>query len=518
MSDHVLPAAPDASGTAVDGPPRAVRDDPGLGRQVRSGALWSSLSTVVLKLSGLVVGILAARLLSPADFGIFAVALTVHAIVINVSDLGVSAYLVRHDGDIDEAAPTVTTIALVTSAVLAAVMMSAAPVIARELGAVEAADAVRALSITVVLAGVSAVPNAILIREFRQDKRFAAESASFVTSTAVLIPLALAGFGAMALAWSRVAGHVVSTTLFIVLSRRFYAPRVNMRQLALLVAFGLPLVGNTLLGFAISNLDYVVVGRMLGAEALGAYYLAYNLASWPFMLLSPVLAGVALAAFARLRASPERLASAITGSLSVALAVAMPLSAVLVFLPVPLIESVYGSKWAATAGPLMVIALYGALRVPVDVLSNAAIALGRTRQLLACQLAYCVALAPLMVVLVSLQGVVGAALAHLLAIGVVLLPCSVWVVARGQALRPTALLIAASRPTLAAGVAGAAAWFSSLGVGGSWAGLLLGLTAGGTVYLLLMRTWWTSLRRTYTQLVGEGSPELMTPAEPRETS
>ena len=77
-------------------------------------------------------GVVVARLLAPSDFGVFAVALVVHSIVVNVSELGVSAALIRDDEDEARAgAPTVATIAIVTSLVLGALMALTAPLLSR---------------------------------------------------------------------------------------------------------------------------------------------------------------------------------------------------------------------------------------------------------------------------------------------------------------------------------------------------------------------------------------------------
>ena len=65
---------------------------------------------------GFLIGMIVARLLSPHDFGVYAVALVVHASIINVSELGASTALVcDDDGEVGRTAPTVTTIALLSS-------------------------------------------------------------------------------------------------------------------------------------------------------------------------------------------------------------------------------------------------------------------------------------------------------------------------------------------------------------------------------------------------------------------
>ena len=112
---------------------------PSLGRLIGRGAAWSGLNAVVLRLGSFVMGIVVARILDPTDFGIFAVALTVYGIVVNLSELGVSAALIREPKDVDELAPTVFTIALGSSSLLGLAMFVTAPMLAEMLGSAAAA-------------------------------------------------------------------------------------------------------------------------------------------------------------------------------------------------------------------------------------------------------------------------------------------------------------------------------------------------------------------------------------------
>ena len=71
------------------------------------------------------------------------------------------------------------------------------------------------MSLTLPLAGITAVPSAILRRDFRMDRMFFADMGNVVVGGGVAIVLALNGWGAFALAWSWVAGQVVTTAMLL---------------------------------------------------------------------------------------------------------------------------------------------------------------------------------------------------------------------------------------------------------------------------------------------------------------
>jgi PST family polysaccharide transporter len=468
---------------------RSGEGDASLAGQMGKAAAWSSLGSIAVRLGSFSVGIVAARLIAPDQFGVFAVALTVHAIIVNVSDLGVSAYIVRHNGDLAAVGPTVTTIAMASAALLALAMALAAPWISAELGSAAATGPVRVLSLTVLLAGVSSVPGAVLTREFQQDKRFLASLANFLVSTAILLALALSGGGALALAWSRVAGQVASVLVLIKTSPVRFWPGFDRSVVASVATFGLPLVGSSFLGFLIGNVDYIVIGRLLGAEPLGFYYLAYNAGSWPYVIMAPIVASVAVAAFSRVRSDRARFAERMRTSMAALLVVALPASALIIALAQPLVEAIYGSRWASAAAALAFTAAYGAMRVPADLLSNVAIAEGRTRAMLVCQIAYLLALAPLTVVGVEAWGIVGAGAAHVLAIALVLLPGFMLMLAPSTGFGMRDLVASGARPLLAATAAGLVAYLLAQQVDGAWGALLVGGLGGAAVYVALIAAW-----------------------------
>ena len=96
----------------------AVTADDALGRQIGRGLGWSFLNNAIGRLGSFLSGIVIARILVPEEFGVYAVALVVLNVMLSMNELGVSLAVVRRPGSVAPIAPTVTTVALVSSAVL----------------------------------------------------------------------------------------------------------------------------------------------------------------------------------------------------------------------------------------------------------------------------------------------------------------------------------------------------------------------------------------------------------------
>jgi PST family polysaccharide transporter len=439
---------------------------------------------LLLRLANVGVTAVVAHILSPHDFGVFAVALIAYSIVYCIAGLGVSSILIRADLDIDALAPTVTSVSILSSAIIAGAMVAFAEPIGAALGSAAAAGPIRVMGIVVVLMGVFAVPNAQMVRDFKQDKIFLANAISFLPSTAVLILLAQSGSGAMAFAWSQVAGQVAVIAVLMAVAPRRYRPGFARSALSVILKFGIPLAGANCVNYLLLNVDYVFVGRLLGAADLGVYVLAFTLASAPSSLLGGVINSVSMPAFSRVKHDPDQLKSALAGALRAVSLIIMPMCAMMVALARPLVLTVYGEKWAASANVLEILAIYGVVFVVCLLFANILTSFGRTKFLLVLQLVWIGALVPAMALGVHKDGIIGAAYAHVAVIVPIVLPCYLLALKRVTGVRFTALGRAAAPALLASSAAALAARGVASQLNSPLAQLIGGLAVGGLVYLV----------------------------------
>ena len=349
--------------TSTSDPPRSSVSDRepagsnsrSLSASVRRGALWVVASNVLLRLANVAITAVVAHILSPHDFGVFAVALTAYAIVSSIGELGVSACLIRADLDIDRLAPTVATVSILSSAIFAGAMAVFAEPIAAVLGSAAAVGPIRILSIAVLFIGVFAVPNSQMVRDFKQDKIFLANAIGFVPSTVLLIVLAKSGGGATAFAWSMVVRQFVVGLVLIIAAPRYYRPGLARSALSVIFRFGIPLAGANFVNYILLNVDYAFVGHLLGAAALGVYMLAFTVASWPYGVLGAVINSVSMPAFSRVKHDPVLLENAMAAGVRAVSLVAMPMCGMTVALARPIVLTLYGARWAAAANVLIIL-------------------------------------------------------------------------------------------------------------------------------------------------------------------
>jgi O-antigen/teichoic acid export membrane protein len=423
-----------------------------LGKRARKGMQWSLLNSFSLRFLTLLAGLAIARLVTPAEFGTFAAGLLVLTVLLSMNELGVSIVVVRWQGRVERILPTATTCAVGTSALWSLLAFAGAPQIASLLGAPDAEPVIRVLAFGVLFDGLSSIPNALLMRGFHQRLRTMADLSGFVLGTGVGIWLAATGWGALGLAYGAVVTNAVTTAVIWWRGPARPRPGWTTAHARELVKAGLPLAGTSLVLLTIINVDYVVVSRVLGVTALGFYVLAFNVASWPWTLLSKSIRRVALPGFAHLVGDRERLEETFARGLTLVAGTALLGGVLLAALAGPVVQVLYGDRWLPAIEALRWLALLGALRIVLDLCYDLLVAVDRARPLLKVQLVWLVALIVALPVGAHMNGIAGVGMAHVLVAAVIVLPLNVALVrSAGVRLR---VLARAMAPVVAAGAAG----------------------------------------------------------------
>jgi lipopolysaccharide exporter len=288
----------------------------------------------------------------------------------------------------------------------------------------------------------------------------------------------------MAFAWSRVAGQLISGCIVLASARRYYRPGFAWSALSLLFRFGFPLAVAGIVNSILLNLDYALVGHLLGAVSLGFYVLAFNAASWPASLLFNMISNVSIPAFSRVKHDGDLLKDSIMSAVRAISLVIMPISALIVAFARPIILILYGTKWAASADVLSVLSIYGAISIMCVLFANIIASLGRARFLLAIQVFWLTALVPAMALGVRLYGIMGAATAHIAVIGPLVLPSYLLALKRTAGVR----FITLAEAMMPALVVALAAALGARAVGSHFTSpltqLVVGLAVGGLIYLV----------------------------------
>jgi O-antigen/teichoic acid export membrane protein len=330
----------------------------GLARTTLTGFFWTFLGTGAQAVLQLLVLVVLARLLTPEDFGLVSAAMVVVGFSQIFSQLGVGPAVVQLRGLEPRHVRTGFTLSLLFGTLMTVLVWSLSDPIAGFFRIAGLASINRAMALVFLLQGAGVVAESLLQRELRFRHLACVEVAAFgLGFAAVGIGMAVAGYGVWSLAGAHLSQNAIRTAGLLIAQRHPMALRVDRGAARDLLWFGggftAARIGNY---FGVQG-DNLVVGRWLGAEALGVYGRAYQLMASPAMFLGQILDRVLFPAMAKVQDRAEGLHTAYRRSVALIAILILPGSLVLCLLGPEVVHVLLGPGWDAAVTPFRIFAL-----------------------------------------------------------------------------------------------------------------------------------------------------------------
>lgn len=329
-----------------------------IGTRTARGMLWAFGSYIGGRFLILLATAVLARLLTPADFGLVALALTFIALLEGISNLGLGqALIIQDESELDEHAETAFVWSIAFGFVAAALIAALSPLIASFFDEPELVGIVSVLGGNLFLRSLGITHYSLAQRGLDFRARTIAELTEAIVRGVVGIGLALAGLGV----WSLVLGYLVGTVALDIAIWALvpWRPtlRARRRHLPRLLRFGGTLSAVDVTAAVGNNIDYLFVGRALGATQVGLYSIAFAVPRLTVVNISGVAEKVLFPALAI--HDREQLGRAYLITIRYLWMLALPVCVLLALLAEPLILAIFGDQWADAAAPMRVLAIYG---------------------------------------------------------------------------------------------------------------------------------------------------------------
>ena len=318
-------------------------------------AQWRFTGSAFASISQLVVGVLLARLLTPADFGVMALAWVVLGLARYLGDLGIGGAVVQRAALTERHVRTAFTFSGLLGVGAATILAAAAPLGAAALRNPQVTSVLRLLAIGVGVQGAAVVSAALLRRQLDFRRQSFIDIGSYLLGHGgVAVGLALLGYGVWSLAWGSLAQTVVASAAQLAVVRHAMRPLLGRRELADLLHFGLGSAAIAGVNYVALNADNFVIGRLSGAVSLGLYTRAYTLMNVPYTYASSIISSVLFPAFAQVQAEPARLRRAYLMLTQFTAMIAASAMGTMAIAAPHLVRSLYGPQWTGVVLPLQV--------------------------------------------------------------------------------------------------------------------------------------------------------------------
>lgn len=396
--------------------PSSATDE--LSDRARTGALWFGFVNAATKASQMVVTLALATIFTESELGVVALTVSLVNTAVIVQSMGVNNVITRTERDENVMAGTVLTMALVPTVILTLVGVICSSQIARAFDAPAAAPLIATVAIGLPFWAVGWFQVALMNRRLDFRRRLLPDVGSAVGGAVVTIILAIRGVGPMAAAIGFLVLAVLQPLFGLLVGVRV-RPRWDRaaagEALHWIAHVGLGAIAYTVM----ININFPIVSRILGPEALGPFSLAFRVALLPYILAAVVLTVVAFPLYSRLirEGGRNEFIHACARFTHVLLLVVGGMYVILVLLSDHLV--LLGQRWAPAVPALMVLCAYGLGLSLLALWYQAIIVSGRLRQYLCFEIGHLVLLVVLLLISTKF-GTTAAAVAQTAAVWTVL--------------------------------------------------------------------------------------------------
>jgi O-antigen/teichoic acid export membrane protein len=376
------------------------------------GALWRGALLAAVGALAVARLLVLARLLGPVDFGVFAIAATILALVASLTDPGIAAALALRAEPERRDLDAGWTVGVLRGALVAAALAAWAEPLAAIFHEPRAAPVLRGLALVPLVLAFASIGTVALIRRFEFRRLAAIQVADAATNTVVAIALA-ASLGVRALVAGAVAGALAGVVASYAVAPSNPRLRFDRAATRPLVRFGGWLLASGALAAAIEFVLLAAIARRHGTGPVGVFALAWWLAILPVGVASEVLRSVSRPLYARLATDIVALRRTFR-TLATGLAIALvPAYGVLAAGAAGIAEHLLDPRWTGIAPVIRVMGIACA----VGVLGQAAVplfqGLGLSRLVVGIEVLQLLAVALGASVLTGQLGITGAAVAWL---------------------------------------------------------------------------------------------------------
>ena len=351
----------------------------GLRERVLGGLAWGSAARLFGQLINWAMTLVVLRFLLPADYGLMAITAAIAGFLESLGFVGFRDALVQAAELTDATRARAFAMVLATTAITVGLLLLLAGPIAGFFHQPGLSALLRTMSLGLVFSAVAVLPKAELDRDLRLKDSARVELLSGVIGGATVLGLAIGGYGVWSLAIGQLLGAGLRAGGYFWLAPCWLAPRWAPLREARLLRFAGWRAGDYSVWYLSTQIDVLIIGRILGDQAVAIYAVARTIAALPVTKTATVLNSIAAPAFSRIQHDPALAGAYLGKSMRLLSFIAFPIFFGITATAPEIVPVVLGGNWAQAVLPLQIIALGMAIRPAGTVAPALLIGLGHAR-------------------------------------------------------------------------------------------------------------------------------------------
>jgi O-antigen/teichoic acid export membrane protein len=344
------------------------------------GVKWTTFSTIVLALVGIIKISVLARFLDAADFGLMALVTFLLGFMDLFMDMGLtSAILHRQEISKNEYA-SLYWINIIFSFILFALISLSSPLIGAFYNESQLLVLIPIMAISIMLSALGRQFKTIEQKQLNFKYIAITNIVGAAIGLIVSIVAAMKGFGVYALVYGALVQYAISNGIYFVNGLRVSGLIFRFKYLEIkpFLKIGIFQVGGQVANYFNRDLDILLIGKLFGSEILGAYSLAKQLVQRPMQISNPIISNVASPVLAILQKDKEQLKDKFLVIVNMVATINFVAYALLAIMAYPVVFILYGKEYLEIVVLVQILSIYMFLRSVGNPVGSLLTATGRT--------------------------------------------------------------------------------------------------------------------------------------------
>ncbi|WP_415407157.1 MOP flippase family protein [Sulfurovum sp. CS9] len=350
-----------------------------LKKQAIGGMKWTSLSTGVRTILQLIQLIVLARFLSAEDFGLVAIVMVVIGFSQLFMDMGISNAIIHKQSITDVQLSSLYWLNIFSGMVLTLIVFMIAPAVATFYNEEAIIPLLQLLSFSFLINSIGNQYRVLLRKELKFNVLAKVEVFAGVWAFVSAVTLAIQGFGAYSLVYATLVNVIISNTILLSIGLKSHRPKFiyHHQEIKSFLTFGLYQMGQNSIIYFNNQFDVILIGKLLGTEALGIYSLTKQLVMRPAQVISPIITNVTFPIMAKIQDDLPRLKSVYLKIINMLSSINFPIYTLMAMLASSLVPLILGEKWINAIEIFQILSIFALVRSTANPAGSLMLARGR---------------------------------------------------------------------------------------------------------------------------------------------
>jgi len=326
------------------------------------GLIWNAVNNGSLTILNLLITAILARLLSPEAFGIMGMVQLVIMFISKINEFGLSVAIVQEDNLTQIKLSSLFYLNILIGILMTGATYFSADIISQFFEESSLIVFIKIISIVFFIVSFSLIQKSLLRKNMEFKKIFIVQLMSLIIYGITTIILAYNNFGVRSLVYGYIAKHISETILYHIFHQWYPSLKFDFNTIKGLMSFGSYLMGSSFLGYFSENLDYLIIGKILGATSLGYYTIAFKIITIPMKKIGWLINKTFLPAFSKIKNDKGKIKKYYLKIIEVISLITFPMMIGMAVVAEEFTLLVYGEQWIQSIIIIQILAIAGLVK------------------------------------------------------------------------------------------------------------------------------------------------------------